>query len=605
MPTLNELRGLLKKYTKPIHRQWKWVWQEKGQLNEPKLVIPKVFEEKNLEIIDPLHPQLPTETPWISPTRHPMFEYLVPKPKREQHPLYHHNKSVFLFDEKTKLHAGVDQACILTKTVPFYNLPESFNQNINKITIPNQDQLVQSYIRQAIAYDATKEELPNKYTPLKQRRTFKREWSIPRHRQMSILLENMLGLCESVGSKYPELFQRNLYQNTPFYTTYQRADEIIHIRKKNQLIITNPQPLKPVVKRLINDEGWKRLAEGEQILSDQLSTHDPDLHYLIKANDYQFLNMYPIYPTIDLEQEHLYQEGYELGWNQRVDNKQEYLHTFYYVSFDELIHESSIDERLAQMVMFSFGNALAQAQHRYPDGVLTEPVTVQGIFMLDELFHFVIYQLNTMNFSDDESRVNYVWIDKNNYLYADRPSMVVQNPRYGTERNLQRYVTEHLKYNPDVFQKLLTFYLQGVGIPGIIILIGLLGYLAKFFIKRCRKKAWVEITSMPKSSSRKTGTEREPLQQTHGGLENSTASPSPQPDGSPAHIVIPVDESDFTPAQLQQQREQDHTIVEITRSRLNRMKQEDFRTHQMINPSPTDGIQKAIAETMLEFDASV
>jgi hypothetical protein len=87
------------------------VWQEKGKFNEPKLTLPKALQGRQLNIIDPLHEPdpnaLPDETtPWISPTRHPMFEYLVPPLPREQHPLFHHDKPVFLFDSKTKLHAG-------------------------------------------------------------------------------------------------------------------------------------------------------------------------------------------------------------------------------------------------------------------------------------------------------------------------------------------------------------------------------------------------------------------------------------------------------------------------------------------------------------------
>ncbi|CAF0807893.1 unnamed protein product, partial [Didymodactylos carnosus] len=146
-----------------------------------------------------------------------------------------------------------------------------------------------------------------------------------------------------------------------------------------------------------------------------------------------------------------------------------------------------------------------------------------------------------------------------------------------------------------------------IGIPGIFILIGLIGYLIKFFVKRCRKKAWIEITSAPKLSSKKAGTDREPLQRTNGSLENSMASqtPSEQQDSIPKHIVIPMDRSDLTPAQLQQQRDQDHTLGDITRARLNRKKEEELQNRQSINPSPADGIQNAIAETMKEFDASV
>lgn len=139
------------------------------------------------------------------------------------------------------------------------------------------------------------------------------------------------------------------------------------------------------------------------------------------------------------------------------------IHTLFHVSNDELVHESTNDERLARMIMFAFGNALVQARRLYPNGNLVQPVTVQMVFLLDELFHFVVFQLNTLNYNDDKDpRCNFVWIDKDNYIYADRPSMVVHNPFYGTERNLQRYALEKLKYNPDVFRKFLAFYLQGI-----------------------------------------------------------------------------------------------------------------------------------------------
>jgi hypothetical protein len=133
------------------------------------------------------------------------------------------------------------------------------------------------------------------------------------------------------------------------------------------------------------------------------------------------------------------------------------------VSNDELVHEATTDERLARMVMFAFGTALVQARQLYPNGNLTKPVTVQSVFLLDELFHFVVFQLNTLNYNDaNDHRYNFVWIDKDNYLYDNRPSMVMHNPVYGTERNLQRYVLEKLKYNPEVFQKFLALYLQGI-----------------------------------------------------------------------------------------------------------------------------------------------
>ncbi len=142
------------------------------------------------------------------------------------------------------------------------------------------------------------------------------EYSIPRSRQMSILLENILYLCESLGGRYPDLFKRHLYHNTPFYTTFERYGESIHLRKKNEYVLTTPIPLSPIVKRLDKLE----IGSGDQ-LDEKITSHDPNGHYLIQANNYQFLNMYPIYPTIDLQSEQLYQDGDELGWRPRKSNE--------------------------------------------------------------------------------------------------------------------------------------------------------------------------------------------------------------------------------------------------------------------------------------------
>lgn len=183
---------------------------------------------------------------------------------------------------------------------------------MGQISIPDQDELIQAYIRQAMAYDATKEKLPRKKTPMKQNRAFRVEYSIPRPRQMAILLENILNLCESLGGRYPELFKRHLYRDTPFHTTYERHGELIHLTKKNEYLLTSPKPLAPIVKRV----DPIALSSGEST-DERLTAHDPNGHYLVKAKDYHFLNMYPVYPTIDLQVEQIYHDGDEPGWIER------------------------------------------------------------------------------------------------------------------------------------------------------------------------------------------------------------------------------------------------------------------------------------------------
>ena len=129
---------------------------------------------------------------------------------------------------------------------------------------------------------------------------------------MAILLENILNLCESLGGRYPELFQRHLYRNTPFHTTYERHGELIHLRKKNEYLLTSQKALPPIVKRI----GPLPLSSGETS-EERLTAHDPNGHYLVQAKDYHFLNMYPVYPTIDLPLEEIYRDGDEPGWIER------------------------------------------------------------------------------------------------------------------------------------------------------------------------------------------------------------------------------------------------------------------------------------------------
>ena len=135
MPTLAQVKGKLKFYTKPYGRQWKWRHQTQAHFFEKQVQIPKHLEGKNLEIIDPLHPEKASiEQPkWMPSRYHPMLDSFFPKPKPQDHSLYH-EKEVMLFDKTVKFHAGVDQACILTKTMPIYNFSEKIIENTKRFT---------------------------------------------------------------------------------------------------------------------------------------------------------------------------------------------------------------------------------------------------------------------------------------------------------------------------------------------------------------------------------------------------------------------------------------------------------------------------------------
>ncbi|UJR33544.1 hypothetical protein I4U23_020986 [Adineta vaga] len=150
----------------------------------------------------------------------------------------------------------------------------------------------------------------------------------------------------------------------------------------------------------------------------------------------------------------------------------------------------------------------------------------------------------------------------------------------------------------------------GVGIPGVLILIGVIGLLIKFFMKRCRTKAWQNISSLPKYNDLSQNNTNH-RQRKHSISEREPLYPAPTtsngtdiPEG---HITLPIDENDLAANQRQDEPEnQQHTLVQIQRARLNHLKEEENRLRPMIRLSHgEDDIQRAINQAQKEFEESV
>ena len=133
MPTRGQLLRRLKFHSKPYGRQWKWRYQNQGYFLEKKLEVPKKLEGKT--IIDPLHPETmpkPVLEKWVPPARHPILEPFFPQLTIKDHPNYN-SRPIKLFDRTIKFHAGIDQACLLTKTMPVKSLPLQITNSIKDI----------------------------------------------------------------------------------------------------------------------------------------------------------------------------------------------------------------------------------------------------------------------------------------------------------------------------------------------------------------------------------------------------------------------------------------------------------------------------------------
>ena len=69
--------------------------------------------------------------------------------------------------------------------------------------------------------------------------------------------------------------------------------------------------------------------------------------------------MYPIFPTVDLIDEHVYDlNENSIGWKETAMAKFSNIHTFFHANDDQLGDEANV----ARLVMFAFGYAHATSQ---------------------------------------------------------------------------------------------------------------------------------------------------------------------------------------------------------------------------------------------------
>ena len=77
------------------------------------------------------------------------------------------------------------------------------------------------------------------------------------------------------------------------------------------------------------------------------------------SRQHKFIDMYPIFPTVDLIDEHVYDlNENSIGWKETAMAKFSNIHTFFHANDDQLGDEANV----ARLVMFAFGYAHATSQ---------------------------------------------------------------------------------------------------------------------------------------------------------------------------------------------------------------------------------------------------
>ncbi|KAM8839452.1 large ribosomal subunit protein mL37 [Synchiropus picturatus] len=331
-------------------------------------------------------------------------------PPHQEMPLYK-EKPCYVFHQRTSILEGLVQALWLTKTKLTTGLPAHILSPAVSLAsqIPDQDERVQNAIRHARFWDTT-EERPKKDVYGK------------------TLLLNLLHLCGTLQTSYPSLSRRMFAESYSLSTTWTRGENMFQIRGLNGLLHTSMDPLPQV----------------------------SDKQKILETADEMLETFYPVSPTIDLQEVHLYKEVNCTGFS--AECPYPHAHTLYFLEDSDPGCKLKPEQFRAKMMMFAFGNALARAYTLYgpTQSVLDQPITVQAIGSNGRIFQFLIFQLNTTDLTGDDGIKNQVWLDEDVELYdfaKVRPYIKKKEVR----------VPAGLKgYKPETFNKFLALYLNGV-----------------------------------------------------------------------------------------------------------------------------------------------
>ncbi|KAJ8779668.1 hypothetical protein J1605_012552 [Eschrichtius robustus] len=326
---------------------------------------------------------------------------------------------------------GVKQALWLTKTKLIEGLPEKVLSLADdpRNHIENQDECVLNVIFHARLWHST-EDIP------------KRETYCP------VIVDSLIQLCKSQILKHPSLARRICAQNNMLSTTWNRGSTLIQVHGSSGAQLNAKDPLPPIASR----------EEVEATKNHVLET------------------FYPISPTVGLQECNVYDVNDDtatlrsvptvshpacyrnLSTGFREGYPYPYPHTLYLLESANLRpHRFQPDQLRAKMILFAFGNALAQARLLYGNDtkVLEQPVVVQSVGTDGRVFQFLVLQLNTTDLASDEGVKNLVWLDSDQLLYAHFWCLPVVRRKAVVEP------VGPTGFQPETFRKFLALYLHG------------------------------------------------------------------------------------------------------------------------------------------------
>ncbi|XP_001380937.1 39S ribosomal protein L37, mitochondrial [Monodelphis domestica] len=329
---------------------------------------------------------------------------------RDSHPLRRH-EICHVMHQRCRLLEGVKQALWLTKTKLIEGLPQRVLSLVQEPAnqIENQDEQVQKAIWHARLWHST-EDIP------------KRETYCP------IMVDNLLQLCKTKIPQYPALTRRIQAKDYMLSTSWRRESTFLQIRGLNGTRLSAQEPLAPI-------------ASPEEVQATENHVLD---------------TFYPIAPTINLQECDIYDVRNDIGFHEGYPYP--HPHTVYFMESANHRRARCRPEQLrAKMIMFAFGNALAQARTLYGEEARTleRPLVVQSVGTDGRIFQFLVFQLNTTDLTSSDGVKNLVWMDSDQLLYQHFRCLPVIKKKVVVEP------AGIIDYQPETFRKFFALYLHG------------------------------------------------------------------------------------------------------------------------------------------------
>lgn len=336
------------------------------------------------------------------------------------HPLYQQDPLPCI-DDTNVLLEGVEQAKVLLNTVHIEGLPKEIEDSVGSRAIPFQDTRVKRVVMSSQIFDAMQVLLPKRKDPERPEWNFPRDYGIDSQRKFNLTISQMLQLCEFLDGK-ASLVNRAQISDAYCCARLDKEGVPFQIKNRADILVTSKVPIAPLASR---DTGS--------------STPLPDIH--------------PLHFTVSIPKQHFYHSESIFPISKMFAKPHPHTAFFHYDPsevknlYGEPVTESQF---LSRTLVKAFAVAASRAQQLYGDDVkkLPEPLTLQVVHSDNKRFHFGVLQLNTLLLSSPE--------EKNIFWMLPSPVDLYEECGYVKGRPTLQ------DYNPEVFQRILAFYFNGI-----------------------------------------------------------------------------------------------------------------------------------------------